>query len=187
MAIDFEDLIVNALLELCEEKALSRVTVKEILERSTVSKQTFYNHFKDKEDLIIYTFLSRVAPQFVEIDDKFSYYEARIATFRAFAAYHSFLKQALSISVQNCLRDFITEFCVRFDYDWLVRHRGGRPLTNEQTFASRYHSIACINMEIQWVLQDMPITPEAMAEQITDLQRFGLSPFMEEARYIYRV
>ena len=54
MAIDVERLVMDALLALVEDEGvpLERVTVKRLLERSGVSRQTFYNHFLDKNDLI---------------------------------------------------------------------------------------------------------------------------------------
>ncbi len=47
MAIDIESLVIDALLALVEEDGvpLERVTVKQLLARSGVSRQTFYNHF----------------------------------------------------------------------------------------------------------------------------------------------
>lgn len=37
----------EALLELIQEKELSRVTVKELVERANVNRKTFYNHYSD--------------------------------------------------------------------------------------------------------------------------------------------
>ena len=49
MAIDVEAIVIDALLDLVvgDGVPLERVTVKSILERSGVSRQTFYNHFLD--------------------------------------------------------------------------------------------------------------------------------------------
>ena len=56
MAINVKNIIASALLELCETKSLEALTVKQILEKSGVSRQTFYNHFIDKNDLIQYVY-----------------------------------------------------------------------------------------------------------------------------------
>ena len=52
MAIDVKALISDALLELCNEKPLSKISISDIQKKSGVSRQTFYNHFRDKNDLI---------------------------------------------------------------------------------------------------------------------------------------
>ena len=53
MAIDIKEILANGLLDLCHKKDLSQVTVKDLLETTGVSRQTFYNHFLDKNDLIL--------------------------------------------------------------------------------------------------------------------------------------
>ena len=45
MAIDIKEILANGLLDLCHKKDLSQETVKDLLETTGVSRQTFYNHF----------------------------------------------------------------------------------------------------------------------------------------------
>lgn len=52
MAIDIKEILANGLLDLGYKKDLSQITVKDLLEATGVSRQTFYNHFLDKNDLI---------------------------------------------------------------------------------------------------------------------------------------
>ena len=42
----------RALLELLQEKSLDDITIQEITSRAMVSKNTFYNNFRDKEELL---------------------------------------------------------------------------------------------------------------------------------------
>ncbi len=50
MAINVEKLIVDALMELCNSKPLSKITVSDISKTSGVSRTTFYKHFQDVYD-----------------------------------------------------------------------------------------------------------------------------------------
>lgn len=45
-------LLRNALIELIQEKGYNDVTVKDITERATLNRATFYLHYRDKEDLL---------------------------------------------------------------------------------------------------------------------------------------
>ena len=56
MAINIKNIITNGLLELNKNKSLESITVKQLLEKTGVSRQTFYNHFMDKNDLIQYVY-----------------------------------------------------------------------------------------------------------------------------------
>ncbi len=43
--------IFNAFIELRKEKPLSKITIKELVEKASISKQTFYLHYSDLYDL----------------------------------------------------------------------------------------------------------------------------------------
>lgn len=60
LAIDVKALLADALLDLCEQKPLSKISASDIQAQSGVSRQAFYNHFRDKQDLIQYIYLNRV-------------------------------------------------------------------------------------------------------------------------------
>ena len=45
-------LIGKALVELMREKSYNDITIKEIAERALVNRNTFYRHFRDKDDLL---------------------------------------------------------------------------------------------------------------------------------------
>ncbi len=46
-------LLRNALIALITEKGFESITVKEITDRATLNKATFYLHYRDKEDLLV--------------------------------------------------------------------------------------------------------------------------------------
>ncbi len=54
-----KDIFVEALLKLAKRKSIDKISVKEIVEESGLSLQTFYNHFLDKADLILWVHKSK--------------------------------------------------------------------------------------------------------------------------------
>ena len=165
MAIDVKTIIADALLELCKQKPLPKVTVGDIQEKSGVSRQTFYNHFKDKRDLIQYIYESRVIPHWnTPSDTNLDYYSAKLSVLKSDEKYHYFLKQACKMTGANCLTDFMYEHSRRFDRLWHQALYGNDPLPPELCFISDYHSAAGMYMRIRWIMEDMPTPPEEMAE-----------------------
>lgn len=65
MAINIHKILSDTLLELCKEKKLQSITVQDILKRSGVSRQAFYNRFRDKYELIQWTYLHNILCDFL--------------------------------------------------------------------------------------------------------------------------
>lgn len=49
-----KDVIARTLIELLDEKPMSKVTVKDIVERCGVNRNTFYYHFHDIPEVVEY-------------------------------------------------------------------------------------------------------------------------------------
>lgn len=66
-----KEIIIRTLFELLNEKTLAKITVKDIVERCGVNRNTFYYHFKDISDVVEYALLREVDNAFehpVEVD-----------------------------------------------------------------------------------------------------------------------
>ncbi|MEE8716624.1 MAG: TetR family transcriptional regulator [Coriobacteriales bacterium] len=48
--------IKETFIQMCLERPIEKITVQDIAERCGISKQTFYNHFRDKQDLMNYVY-----------------------------------------------------------------------------------------------------------------------------------
>ena len=60
--------IADAFIQLLNENTIDKITVKQIVEESGLSLQTFYNHFHDKADLVVWVHLSETEKFFQKID-----------------------------------------------------------------------------------------------------------------------
>lgn len=97
MAIDIHNLLADALLELCEQKQLISITIKDLLEKTGVSRQTFYNRFRDKNDLIQWTYQHKVLGNFLNNSPDYNYYENTLSFYKNIEAHRNFLRQACAI------------------------------------------------------------------------------------------
>lgn len=175
LAIDVKALLADALLDLCEQKPLSKISVSDIQAQSGVSRQAFYNHFRDKQDLIQYIYLNRVLCNWSAPTPDFPYYDELLKTFQRYIHYQRFLKQAILMTGQNCLADFMTDYCIDFDSKWHQCCYGDTPMPEELRLATEYHSRAAMTMTIWWILSDMPVPPAVITDMITKMRDAGLS------------
>ena len=74
MAINIKEILADGLLLLCDDYKLETITIKQLLESTHVSKQSFYNHFLDKNDLIQYIYLTRIIPDFDNPKKEINFY-----------------------------------------------------------------------------------------------------------------
>lgn len=174
MAVDMKKILADGLLDLCQKKDLRQVSIKEILTQTGVSRQTFYNHFLDKEDLICYIYDTRIIPEFDLNSAEVSFYEALLADFYRMKEHRAFLKQALAMEGPNCLKNHMYRHAEAFDLKWHQKAYGNEPMPDALTFATTYHASASVSMTLSWILADMPVPPEEIVELITRMRSIGM-------------
>ena len=182
MAINVKNIIASALLELCETKSLEALTVKQILEKSGVSRQTFYNHFIDKNDLIQYVYKEKIIPDFHDNNMNISFYDSLVIAFENMKKYHHFMKQACLMEGQNCLKDYIFNHCKEFDLKWHQELYGDEPMPESLRFATEYHAIASSSMTLSWILSDMPVSCEEISKMITEMRGIGMEQLFKNGK-----
>ena len=183
MALDVESIIMDALLELVEEAPLARVTVKQILERSGVSRQTFYNHFRDKNDLVCRIYDVRVIGEFDlgQPTPALGYLPALTLSLERMHAFGNFLRQAFAAHDQNNLTEHALTHTRDFDLAWHQEVWGPAPMPQELRAATEYHALAAGYMTIAWILTGFP-TPEAeLARLLSDMRASGMGPLFARA------
>ena len=177
MALNIHKILAVALLNLCREKKLETITVKNILDETGISRQTFYNRFRDKNDLIQWTYENVILSEFYKMGETGTYYENTLNYCRALEKYRFFMKQAYLLEGQNNLRDIIFEYASNYDYKWHLHHYDKEELPKDFKFISHYHSVAAIYLEMEWICSDDSNrqTPEDMARLITEARKISLS------------
>ena len=180
MAINFKKIILDGFIELLEEYPLNNITITQILENTGVSRQTFYNHFKDKNDLIQYAYDVLIIPDFNGDFGCVDFKASLIKTLNQMKKYKKFMIQACKMNGQNCLKEYIFNHCMNFDLKW-HEHIYGGPLPEELSFATIYHANASSSMTLSWVLGGMVVDAEELAEMITNMRSIGMDVLFKDA------
>ncbi|MCD7949762.1 MAG: TetR family transcriptional regulator C-terminal domain-containing protein [Erysipelotrichaceae bacterium] len=184
MALDIKEILANGLLELNKTQSLSTITIKQLLSYTKVSKQSFYNHFLDKNHLIQYIYENKIIPDFNDHNLHLSFYDSLVISFDNMLKYKKFMKEACMIEGQNCLKDYIFEHCKEFDLKW-HQELYGEELPETLYFATIYHATASSSMTLSWILSwilsDMNVEVEEMARMITQMRSIGMEKLFEKA------
>jgi len=184
MAIDVESIVIDALLKLVEDDGvpLERVTVKRLLEASGVSRQAFYNHFLDKNDLICQVYEKRMVAAFTGTPNGFAYRDELEDALRRMHAHGTFMRQAVRMDGQNNLTEHVTERTQAFDLAWHQSLWGDEPMPEELRLATVYHAMASVQMALSWILSGFPAPEEELATLITRMRGIGMERLFEGAQ-----
>lgn len=169
-AVRSKRLIVEAWRELILEKEYKKISVSDIVERADIGRATFYAHFEDKEHLGIYIFSQLLAQ--IEKEIQISLEESpsqspyqtlvpSLALFRISAEKHRWFKKNGS-NPESGLGMLIPPLVKRLETQL---DKMGLPDIRDE-FPTRmmatYLVSALIAILTEWVITDMPESPEAM-------------------------
>ncbi|MCC8107214.1 MAG: TetR/AcrR family transcriptional regulator [Clostridiales bacterium] len=74
MAVKTKKIIIQAVMELLNERSFTKITVKDIVERCGINRNTFYYHFRDITDVMEFAFkreMDRIMETHLEADNVF--------------------------------------------------------------------------------------------------------------------
>lgn len=183
MAIDIEGIVMDALLALVEDEGvpLERVTVKRLLEQSGVSRQTFYNHFLDKNDLICQVYEHRMVRAFTGTPTGFAYRDELERALALMRKHGTFMRQAVKMDGQNNLTEHVIKRTQDFDLAWHQSLWGKDPMPEELRMATIYHAMASVQMALSWILSGFPASESELATLITRMRGIGMERLFEGA------
>ena len=161
-----KELIAQSFIELSETKSVDKITVKDITTNCGVTKSTFYNHFDDKYDLMMWIYMEPVKNIISRINDTdYDFRKALTANLKYFASnrrylinalkntlgHDSFINRAFEIN-RTLLRSFIKSF------------NGLERLPVRIDTLIKLYVFGTVGLECDWLINNMPIPIEEFAE-----------------------
>lgn len=180
---DTKQEIATALLWELEKTPLKKITIQQIIKRAGVSKQTFYNYFKDKEELIYYVYESLIIPEFDPQNFPEKFGPSFKNTLSAMKEHGQFMKQALLLEGQNSLKEAITRHCEQFDVAYHT-HLLQKPLEQSVRLATIYHANASSAMTFSWILGGFVTPIDEMVRLVCEMRRIGMD---EKIAQVYEI
>lgn len=176
----------EALLELMEEKDYKKITVREIAEKSTLNRATFYLHYYDKDELLeqlLDEALQNLRAS-VEVKDVEYRYDSNhphpifIRLFEKMTERNRFYQIMLACEKVPSFTDSAEEIIATLVRDGMQYMIDDHIELNVRVdIANAYTTSAYLGVIIWWLKNDMPYTPTYMATQLTRMSTVG--PYVE--------
>lgn len=170
-------LLREALISLIAEKGYERLTVRDITERATVNRSTFYKHYRDKEDLLRQTgreVFEQLVSCFEGHEQTSQEEDSRqtlVRMFEHFTQHCDFYRVMLSergfphfqFYLEKVMRSALSKF------KDILLPQGEREVPFD--FFLHYVSAAYTGMVAWWLRNDMKYSTKYMATQLMSLMR----------------
>lgn len=167
MTIVIKRVLASTLKEMAEKKSLSKITINDLTQACDVSRQTFYNNFKDIYDLVEWIYLKEVVTPIErgKIYDKWQ--DAITSIFQYISENHVF--------VLNTYRSFgkgFLEKVLRQEIELFLSNQVFKKIevTKEEVkqveFSYSFYTYALVGVGLDWIEKQMPESVEELVERI---------------------
>ena len=149
----------ETLLAMCEEQPLSSITVTALVKRAGTAKQTFYNHFRDLNDLVNY-----IPQEFIILAGFTAFSPNAIRKTYRFAARHKgFFKALASHAGQNNFRDEFIAFAEEAAYKAFLPEGLSEQERLERKLAIDLYTIGVVDHGLKWCDAGLEWPPDMLA------------------------
>ncbi|MBO0440348.1 TetR/AcrR family transcriptional regulator [Candidatus Enterococcus ikei] len=164
--------ISSALIELCDRKLFSKISVQDITKEVGLNRQTFYYHFTDKQDLLrwIYTHDALIyldSPE-VSIDN---WEEQALKMLKAIQSKSDFYYNTVSSDsdiLRTCFSTITNKLFINL-FDQVDKEN--QLLPEDKIFYARFFSYGCSGVLIDWILNSYKESPLEIATQLFRLAK----------------
>ena len=160
----YKDALAQAFMELCTTNDVDTITVGKIVNECGVSRQTFYNHFKDKYEVMEYLF-DKAASQATNAMFRHSgcLEEAIKEMLYVFQDNKSFYNTVAKMQGQNSFREFFCQYTISFYTAIVERLLGKGAVTPSIAYQIRFNAYGISHMVQEYMLDGMKDDPEVIA------------------------
>ena len=159
--------LARAMKECMKVTSVENITVKQIIEKCGLTRQTFYRNFQDKYDLINWYFDKLLAKSFEHMGQGRTVYDALVKKFTYIQEEQTFFAAAFRYDEQNSLRQHDFELILEF-YETIICEKTGKIPGENIQFLLEMYCQSSIYMTIRWVTGELTCTPEKLALLLVD-------------------
>nr|WP_246543194.1 TetR/AcrR family transcriptional regulator [Fusibacter paucivorans] len=165
-------------MELSRKKPLSTVTVRDIVHAAGYTRNTFYYHFQDKQDLINWIYKTTVQSSIGAIDQRLDtsiWRDAILKLLQELEAKKYFYENALKMTGQNSFYDYLFETTYNHFSNVIELYLQDKSIDDDTIeFFINFYSHAYTEMTTQWLRSGAKIPADKFMHLLTRATLHGL-------------
>lgn len=156
-----KDLIARSFIALSNVKSVDKITIRDIVEHCGLTKTTFYNHFQDKYDLIVWIYAKPVKNIITRIGSEYGLRDAILDFLNYSADNRRFLINAIkNTSGQNSFLNHVSRIHFEAMHDLMA---GGGRLPLRIELLLKLYIFGSVQLSCEWLIKKMPVPIEEFA------------------------
>ena len=160
-----KDILAESFLELAMKKSIDKIRISEITDNCGMSPPTFYNHFKDKYDMIVWIHTHRVNDVMSRIDR--NGYEWRDTLLDGAIYYYENRHYIVNALKHTSGQDSFVEYVRRYNTELLTMEVRKKLMTehipDELLGMIKIYVFGTVQFMLDWLLNNEELSPEKVA------------------------
>lgn len=174
-----KDLLAESLKELAESKAVDKITIKELTQNCGLTSPTFYNHFRDKYELMAWIYNQRVEASMKNFGRGDSFEDVICKWMEIVLEDEKFFLNLLKNAVgQNSFRYATNDYAIGLLEEWIKTHHNMQELSPEIIFCVKFFMRAVSEFISDWALEKWECSPREMAKFFVAAMPASLKPLL---------
>lgn len=159
----------NACLELLEEKPFDKVTVKDIVMRCELNRNTFYYYYRDIYDVLEDIFCEEREQLRARHAEDRTFYEAHLAASRIILQHKSAVMHLAKSRHQDILMDYLVNVIHDFVRPFVEKRAEHAALSERDIqYIVSFYSCAIVDYTHHWIMDGMKEDGEELLERLSD-------------------
>lgn len=161
-----KELLAESFQALAARKRIDKITITEITEHCGLSQPTFYNHFRDKYDLIVWIHIREAKEIMSRIDHAgYTWKDTLLDGARYYAENRAYMVNALKhTGGQDSFNDYVRKVNTELLTNEVRKKLMTEHLPDALTGVIRVYVYGTVQHMLEWLLSDMQQSPEQVAE-----------------------
>lgn len=160
-----KDLIANSLRELAQFKSVDKITVKELTKNCNLTPPTFYNHFRDKYELMAWIYNRKVKSAMKNFGNGDSFEDVLRKWIEIVLEDENFYVNVLKNAVgQNSFRYATNDYAINLLAAWIKTRQAPDKLDPTIFFCLKFYMRAVSEFVSDWALGKRDCSPAEMAK-----------------------
>ena len=161
-----KDILAESFLELAETKRIDKIRISDITDNCGMSAPTFYNHFKDKYDLIVWIHTHRVKAIMSKIyKDGYRWKDTLLDGARYYYENRSYIINALKhTSGQDSFVGYVTRNNIKVLANEVRRKLMTEYIPPEIYGLIKMYIYGTVHFMLDWLIDETELTPEQVAQ-----------------------